>query len=63
MDDILGRVDKEIKEKINNNDEEFLVILKETSTIKGIKWDDILLRFSFNEEHEKIRELLSSKNQ
>ena len=46
------------KTAMNNNLSKFVEIVKESSNIKGSKWDDLILRFEWAFEADKIREFV-----
>ena len=49
-----------LRSLINDDVERFCSVVKDSSSIKGIKWDDIVLRFEWTYEADYIREYLQS---
>lgn len=46
---------------INDNIERFTIVVKESSSLKGIKWDDIVLRYEWTFEADAIERYLVSE--
>lgn len=47
MEEILINADHELKVMINSDLEHFIKTVKTMSTIKGCRWDDIVLKFEY----------------
>jgi hypothetical protein len=47
IEEILLQADIKLKELIDKNLEGFLLSVKESSKVKGIRWDDIVNRFEY----------------
>ena len=56
--EILEKGDMRLRSLINDDVERFCSVVKDSSSIKGIKWDDIVLRFEWTYEADYIREYL-----
>lgn len=59
--EILQKADEKLKLTINSNVDRFVQIVLENSKIRGMKWDDIILRFEWSFEADKIMEFANSR--
>jgi hypothetical protein len=47
IEEILLQADAKLKMNINQNIDTFISVTKALSTLKGIRWDDIVLKFEY----------------
>ena len=58
---MLNKSDKGLLILLNENMERFIKVVNESSEIKGLKWDDLLLRFEWSFELDKIKDFIENK--
>ena len=61
IEEILQKADINLKQKIDTSIEEFIECIKNNSKRKGIRWDDIVLKFEWKFEMTLIKDYLSKK--
>ena len=58
--EILEKGDERLRNLINEYIHRFINLIKEVSQLKGIKWDDIVLKFEWTFEADYILDYLKS---
>jgi hypothetical protein len=47
IDEIINKADDKLMDQIGSNLETFLSVVKTNSGVKGMKWDDLVIRFDW----------------
>lgn len=59
--EVLEKSDEKAKVEINNAVIRFIDVTNESMSVKGLKWDDLVLRFEWTFEADRIRGHLNEK--
>ena len=47
VEELLIQADSKLKERINENLETFIQVVKSSAAVKGVRWDDIVTKFEY----------------
>ena len=51
---MLKKADPKLKESMNKDIERFIRVTKKEASVKGVKWEDIVIRFEWTYEQDAI---------
>lgn len=60
INEILFKADDTLRSSINNHILRFVKVITDHSQIKGIKWDDLVIKFEWSFEADRIKDFLNS---